>query len=79
MEFRMQEVEVPDRSPLAERSLRELDLRQQAGVLVLALRDAAGTFRSNPDPDTTIHAGDVVIAVGTESDLQRLVRLAGGR
>jgi voltage-gated potassium channel len=79
MEFRMQEVEVPERSPLAECSLRELDLRQQAGVLVLALRDAAGTFRSNPDPDTTIHAGDVVIAVGTESDLQRLVRLAGGR
>jgi len=79
MEFRMQEVEVPPASALAERTLRELDLRQQAGVLVLAVRDASGSFRSNPAPDTVIHAGDVVIAVGTEADLQRLVALATGR
>lgn len=79
MEFRMQEVVVPTESPLAERTLRELDLRQQAGVLVLAVREAGGAFRSNPDPDITIHAGDVVIAVGTEPDLQRLVRLATDR
>lgn len=79
MEFRMQEVVVPAGSSLADRTLRELDLRQQAGVLVLAVRGAGGAFRSNPDPDTTIHAGDVVIAVGTEPDLGRLVTLAGGR
>jgi voltage-gated potassium channel len=79
MEFRMQEVEVPAGSRLAERSLRELDLRQQAGVLVLAVRDHDGTFRSNPDPDTVIASGDVVIAVGTEDDLNRLVALAGDR
>ena len=79
MEFRMQEVVVPAGSSLADRTLRELDLRQQAGVLVLAVRGEGGVFRSNPDPDTTIHAGDVVIAVGTEPDLGRLVTLAGGR
>lgn len=79
MEFRMQEVVVPIGSELAERSLRELDLRERAGVLVLAVRGDDNVFRSNPDPDTTIHAGDVVIAVGTEVDLGRLVTLASRR
>lgn len=79
MEFRMQEVAVPETSPLAGKSLRELDLRQQAGVLVLAVRESSGLFRSNPDPDTKVLAGDVVIAVGTEHDLQRLVRLSIAR
>jgi voltage-gated potassium channel len=78
MEFRMQEVVIPAGSRLANRNLRDLDLRQQAGVLVLAVRDEGGVFRSNPDPDTAIHAGDVVIAVGTEIDLGRLVTLAAG-
>ena len=79
MEFRMQEVTVPETSPLAGKSLRELDLRQQAGVLVLAVRESSGAFRSNPDTDTKVLAGDVVIAVGTEHDLQRLVRLSCDR
>ncbi len=79
MEFRMQEVVVPAGSELADRSLRELDLRQRAGVLVLAVRGDDDVFRSNPDPDTNLHAGDVAIAVGTEADLGRLVRLASGR
>ncbi len=79
MEFRMQEVVIPAGSKLAGHNLRDLDLRQQAGVLVLAVRDEGGVFRSNPDPDTAIHSGDVVIAVGTEIDLGRLVTLAAGR
>ncbi|MFN8021550.1 MAG: potassium channel protein [Acidimicrobiales bacterium] len=79
MEFRMQEVAVPAGSAFAGRSLRDLDLRQQAGVLVLAVRDDSGAFHSNPDPDTTIEAGHVVIAVGTEADLRRLGELATAR
>jgi voltage-gated potassium channel len=79
MEFRMQEVEVPAGSPLAGQTLVDADLRQQAGVLVLALRDEQGAFHSNPDPMTAIRAGNVIIAVGTEADLDRLVTLVAGR
>jgi voltage-gated potassium channel len=72
MEFRMQEVEVTDGSPLAGTSLREANLRQRAGVLVLALREVDGTFTTNPDPDTIIEPKQVIIAVGTDTDLARL-------
>jgi voltage-gated potassium channel len=55
--------------------LREANLRQDTGTLVLALRDDTGAFTTNPDPDTVLRAHHIVIAVGTESDLHRLVQL----
>ncbi len=76
MEFRMQEVEVTDDSPLAGRTLREADLRQRANVLVLALRHVDGTFTTNPDPDTVIEPKQVIIAVGTDDDLSRLAEVS---
>lgn len=72
MEFRMQEIEVTNDSPLAGVSLRQANLRQRAGVLVLALRETDGTFTTNPDPDTVIEPKQVIIAVGTVTDLARL-------
>ncbi len=75
MDFRMQEVEIPEGSPLAGTSLRDANLRQRAGVLVLALRLDDGAFTTNPDPDTIIHAHHVIIAVGTDEALQELVEV----
>ncbi len=77
LEFRMQEVVVGGRSPLVGRSLRDLNLRQDRGVLVLALRRSDGTFDTNPHPDTLIEPGQVLIAVGTDDDLTRLLAWAG--
>jgi voltage-gated potassium channel len=76
MEFRMQEVAVPPSSPLAGRSLRELRLRERANVLVLAVRLPDGTFVTNPDPASTLAPDQVIIAVGTADDLERLERLS---
>jgi voltage-gated potassium channel len=73
MEFRMQEVEVPEHSKLAGRSLRDANLRALANVLVLALRRPDGEFVTNPDPDTVIEPHHVIIAVGTDDDISRLV------
>jgi voltage-gated potassium channel len=72
LEFRMQEIEVANDSPLAGTTLRDLDLRRRSGVLVLALRQPDGTFTTNPDPDTVIHPKHVIIAVGTDDDFGRL-------
>jgi voltage-gated potassium channel len=77
MDFRMQEVEIHENSPLAGISLRDANLRQRAGVLVLALRLDDGAFNTNPDPDTIIHPNHVIIAVGTDEALQHLVEVCG--
>ncbi len=76
LEFRMQEYDVPESSSLAGRTLREADLRKRAGVLVLALRRVDGSFTTNPDPDTVIEPHQVLIAVGTDEDFNRLELVA---
>ncbi len=76
LEFRMQEYDIPDGSPLAGKTLRDADLRQRAGILVLALRRVDGSFTTNPDPDIMIEPHQVLIAVGTNEDLARLDRIA---
>jgi voltage-gated potassium channel len=72
LEFRMQEFAVPERSSLAGVTLRDADLRKQAGVLILALRRVDGSFTTNPDPDLMIEPHQILIAVGTDDDIARL-------
>jgi voltage-gated potassium channel len=76
LEFRMQEYEVPDGSPLAGKTLREAELRRRSGVLVLAMRRVDGSFTTNPDPDTVIEPHQILIAVGADDDFDRLDGIA---
>ena len=47
-------------------------MRHETGALIVALRKADGSFDTTPDPDATLEAGDVLIAVGTEQELRAL-------
>jgi len=77
LEFRLEEVPVQEGSALVGTSLREAGIRDRTGALVLALRDARGNFLTNPDPDTAIATGHVIIAIGTQDELDTLVALVG--
>lgn len=77
LEFRLEEIRVDDASPLAGATLRDAHLRQQTGALVLAMRDREGNFRTNPSPDTTIAPNEVLVAIGTPDQLQKLRQLLG--
>ena len=77
IEFRLEEVTVPPASSVVGRTLRESHIRDLTGALVLALRDSAGEFVSNPAPEQRIAAGDVLIAIGTSAELVELGRLVG--
>lgn len=77
MEFRLEEIVVPRTSPLAGQTLRETQIRDRTGALVLAMRADDGTFRTNPEPGMTVDAGDVLIAIGTSPQLDALRRLLG--
>lgn len=76
LEFRLEEVTVASGSPLAGQTLRDTHLRDRTGALVLAMRGSTGGFRTNPTPDAVIEPGEVLIAIGTEEQLQRLSDMA---
>jgi voltage-gated potassium channel len=78
IEFRLEEFAVPDGSVVAGRTLREAQIRDLTGALVLALRNREGEFVSNPAPEQLITAGDVLIAIGTSAELTALGGLVVG-
>jgi voltage-gated potassium channel len=75
LEFRMQEFDVPPESALGGKTLKDANLREESGALVLALRSPDGVFTTNPTGDTLIQPHHIVIAVGTADDLHRLGEL----
>jgi voltage-gated potassium channel len=76
LEFRLEEIPLPTGSPLAGHSLRDAHIRDSTGALILALRDSGGEFTTNPPPETTLEAGQILIAIGTEGQLKALADAA---
>lgn len=76
IEFRMREFGISAESPIAGKTLREANMREATGALVLALRSPDGSFTTNPTGDTVVQSNDVVIAVGTAEDFERLAAYA---
>ena len=55
-------------APCIGRSLRELDLRKVSGASVIAIvRD--GAAMTNPGPDVTLRADDIVVVLGSHQEL----------
>ncbi|NNK90861.1 MAG: potassium channel protein [Acidimicrobiia bacterium] len=72
VEFRVEEMKVEQGSEIVGKSLRELDLRRRAGALVLAVGAAGGQMALNPDPALIFQPGQIIIAIGTTDQLDRL-------
>jgi CPA2 family monovalent cation:H+ antiporter-2 len=61
-------IRVREKAPLAGRSLAELQLRTKYGVTLLAIRRGSQIL-SNPDGQTQILGDDILILLGSPSDL----------
>lgn len=75
LEFRLEEVRLPRGSALAGTTLGDSHIRARTGALVLALRRSDGSFATNPPPETVITADQVLIAIGTQAQLDQLSEL----
>jgi CPA2 family monovalent cation:H+ antiporter-2 len=68
---------VPRTSPAVGRSIRDLQLRKQTGVTIIAVV-RAGQPLTNPAPEQEIQSGDILVMVGNHAQLdQALARLGG--
>ena len=72
LQIETEQLHIADNSPLCGRTLEEAHVRQTYGLIVLALRKAAGSMLFNPDGSTRIDSGDVLIAMGERSNLKRM-------
>lgn len=77
LDIEIGEVQVAEKSGLAGKSLADSAIRQQSGVIVLAVKDAAGAMTFNPPPEAKIHAGDCLIVIGGDDQLRKIEAMAG--
>jgi voltage-gated potassium channel len=72
LELRMEEVSVCERSPLMGKTLEESGLRQEYGLIVVAVKKESGRMIFNPSTTYHIEKMDRLIALGEEEALARL-------
>lgn len=76
LDIEIGEVQVREGSRLVGKSFADSAIRQQAGVIVLAVKGAEGAMTFNPAPDAVIHAGDCLIVIGGDDQLKKVEALA---
>jgi voltage-gated potassium channel len=68
----MEEARVGARSGLIGKNLIESHLRQDYGVIIVAIKKLTGEMIFNPVPTETLESGDVIVVLGKKEDLKRM-------
>jgi voltage-gated potassium channel len=74
LEMWLEEIAIRPDSALDGAQIGAVDLRESAGVTILAVRRANGQMVVNPGASITLYAGDTLIALGKRSDLDQIER-----
>lgn len=71
----VQEVIVDDSSPMLGRSLQEAGVLKPGGAQLLAVRRRDGELYVNPDPELRLEQDDLLIVLGSETQLEATAEL----
>jgi voltage-gated potassium channel len=76
--LRVDEITVPEGSPLDGRTIAEVQIGDKTGALLVAVRPGGKKdFAFNPKPDTVLHTGDILVFIASPDMAQELAALAG--
>ncbi|MCX6624186.1 MAG: potassium channel protein [Acidobacteria bacterium] len=78
LDITIEQVRVADTSEFVSKSLRDMQLRRDLGVIVLAIRKADGEMRFNPPAEAEMAGGDHLIVMGKQANLRRLETMLAG-
>ncbi len=71
----IEQVRVPASSELASKTLQQMRIRRDLGVIVLAIRKSDGRMLFNPPAEAEIEGGDYLIAMGETANLNKLAQM----
>ena len=74
-DIQMEEIPVNSSSDLVNVMLKDSGIRQRFNLIIIAIKKPDGSMLFNPSFETVIEAGDTVIAVGQEGNLQKLEKI----
>ncbi|MBD3168407.1 MAG: potassium channel protein [candidate division Zixibacteria bacterium] len=70
--FRIEELLVKENSPVANKKLKDTDIRAKLGLIVIGIRKPDKTIIRNPSAETIIEPGDIIILLGDAMQLEKL-------
>lgn len=81
--LRLEEVHIAPGSGLVGKSLRESDLGRTTGAVIIGVHEPGGQPRITPASNISLsrlvlHAGDILIALGNDEQIELLEKVAGG-
>ncbi|UCG64198.1 MAG: potassium channel protein [Deltaproteobacteria bacterium] len=74
-ELAIEEITVGEDSRLANQNLVDSGIRQEMDVIIIGIKQKAGTMIFNPSSQTEIQPDDILIAMGRNKDLETLRRV----
>jgi voltage-gated potassium channel len=77
--LQMEEAVIAENSPLIGKTVMSSNVRQEFGVIIVAIKRNSGEMIFNPGPHETFQAGDVIVVIGKMSELERLKSFYGDR
>ncbi len=77
MGFRLDAVRISEQSSYSGVRIIDSQIREELGVLIVAVKKEDGTMNTSLAPSTLLEAGDLLICVGKPEQLEELARLAG--
>jgi voltage-gated potassium channel len=76
LELQIEEVRIEAGSTLAGHSMKDSRVRQDLGIIIVAIKKPDGKMVFNPDPEIALAAGDLLITLGHRDQLDRLETMA---
>jgi voltage-gated potassium channel len=72
LDLSAEQIELAPHGTLVGKSIREAELRQRYGVIVVAIRRREGHMEFNPSPEARLHGGDQLVLLGSAEKLRLL-------
>jgi voltage-gated potassium channel len=74
----LEQMRVSEGSEMVSKSLKQMQLRRDLGVIVLAIRKAKGEMLFNPPAEAVLEGGDYLIVMGEHEHVRKLEVLLAG-
>jgi voltage-gated potassium channel len=70
--LQMEEAVIADNSPITGKTVVSSNLRQNFGVIIVAIKRLGGEMVFNPGPSEIFNAGDVIVVIGKRAELHKM-------
>ncbi len=70
----VEELSVPEGSPLVNQTLAESNLKQRYGITIIGIKEPGKRMDINPSATTLLNPRDILVVIGRSEDLDQLVK-----